>query len=213
MAAPPTRLSVSRRLPATAFDFTHRMHRFCADLIEYLPQLRHIDIDRVAIGFAQARSGAAHGLQATLTPLRFEGGRLVTRRDGRFWTTQRLYDHSGREMLYLLTFYLPRFLNLPFREKLVTVLHELWHVGPLCDGDLRRYPGRCALHGPSLERYDAAMDRIADSWLADDPPVELYGFLRFNYEELVARHGAVRAVRVPAPKLIELGDEPCPGRC
>ena len=39
-------------------------------------------------------------------------------------------------MLYLLSFYLPRFLKLPWREKLATVIHELWHVNPQFNGDL-----------------------------------------------------------------------------
>ena len=93
-------------------------------------------------------------LRLWLTPLRFEGGRLTSvRRTGR-WTIERLYDEAGREMLYLLSFYLPRFLEHPLREKLATVVHELWHIGPGFDGDLRRHPGRCYAHSHS-QRHQA----------------------------------------------------------
>ena len=61
---------------------------------------------------------------ASLTPMRFAGGQTHVVRRQRRWAIQRLYGPDGREMLYILTFYLPRYLDLPFREKLTTVLHE-----------------------------------------------------------------------------------------
>ena len=63
-------------------------------------------------------------------------------------------------MLYILNFYLPRFLDLPFREKLTTMLHELWHIGPKFDGDVRRLGGRCFAHGSSQKQYDAHVEAL-----------------------------------------------------
>lgn len=117
-------------------------------------------MSQVAIRFCQARKAVRHGLHASLTPLRFEGGELFRRRGGRTWTVERVYDVSGQEMLYLLSFYLPRFLERPFEAKLSTVVHELWHVGPKFDGDLRRHPGRCYAHSHSQKQYDALMDSL-----------------------------------------------------
>jgi hypothetical protein len=107
-------------------------------------------------------------------------------------------------MLYILTFYLPRFLDLPLREKLVTVLHELWHIGPKFDGDVRRLGRRCFAHGHSQKQYDAHVAALLDEWLSLDPPGELYGFLRMSFRELIARHGRVYGRKVPAPKLVPL---------
>jgi hypothetical protein len=104
-------------------------------------------------------------------------------------------------MLYILNFYLPRYLDLPFREKLSTVMHELWHVGPSFDGDVRRFGSRCYAHGSSQKRYDAHVERLLDRWLALNPPEPLYGFLRLNFRELGARRGRVYGSKVPAPKL------------
>ena len=111
-------------------------------------------MSRVAVSFSQARSGTRAGMYATLTPLRFPGGRIHTVRRGRKWGMQKVKDHNGQEMLYILNFYLPRFLDLPLREKLDTVVHELWHIGPKFDGDLRRFGNRCFAHGPSKKQYD-----------------------------------------------------------
>lgn len=178
------------------------MWRLCNDLVERLPELGHIDLPRVAISYCQTRKAVRHGVQATLTPLRFAGGSLVGTRHGRRYAMQRMFDPSGREFLYLLSFYLPRFFEQPPREKLVTVLHELWHIGPAFDGDLRRFEGRCYAHSGSQKNYDAAMERLADAWLARRPPPEVHEFLQFTFAELRRLHGEVYGIRYPTPKLL-----------
>jgi hypothetical protein len=184
------------------FDFTGHMRLLCEDIAQRLPALGHIDMDRVAVSFAQARKRVRHGLYATLTPMRFEGGSLTTRRRSRQYTVQRLYAADGREMLYILSFYLPRFLDETFREKLITVFHELWHVSPNFDGDIRRHAGRCHVHTQSQREYDARMGELADQWLALGPPPSLYAFLREDFDTLYRRHGGVHGVKVPHPKLV-----------
>jgi len=187
------------------FDFTLHMRRLSDDMVHRLPELRHIDLSRVAISFSQTRKAVDHGLYASLTPMRFSGGGRQTVRRGRTWTVQRLVDPLGREMLYLLTFYLPRFLDQGFRHKLTTVVHELWHVSPRFDGDLRRYGGRCYAHSASQKQYDAKVERLVDRWLSLDPPASVYDFLRYDFRQLVGCYGKVYGVKIPAPKLIPAG--------
>jgi predicted metallopeptidase len=184
------------------FNFTLHMRRLCVDLTRRLPELHHIDVERVAISFCQARKSVRHGIQASLTPLRFERGELVSQRRGRIWTIERVFDSTGREMLYLLSFYLPRFQQRSFDEKLATVVHELWHISPQFDGDLRRHPGRCYAHSHSQKQYDATMRQLARKWLSLDPPEEAYDFLRHDFAQLERRHGAVFGQKLPTPKLI-----------
>jgi hypothetical protein len=123
------------------FDFTTAMWMLCDDVTSRLDELLHIDMSRVAVSYAQTRSRSRFGLQAKLTPMRFENGAMTTHRRGRPWTCQRLML-GGKEMLYILTFYLPRFLDQSFEEKMITVLHELFHVSPEFNGDIRRFGGR-----------------------------------------------------------------------
>ena len=170
-----------------------------------LPELSHVDMDRVAIGFSQTRRNGAQGIYATLTPLRFVGGRLDTVRRGRQWGVQRLYDATGREMLYILRFYLPRFLDLPYAQKLTTVVHELWHIGPDFDGDLRRFNGRCYAHSSSRKNFDAVAEHLARRWLEANPPEELHEFLRQDYRALVQDHGRVFGFHVRTPRLRLIG--------
>jgi predicted metallopeptidase len=200
---PPQPRQSSRPQPS-GFDFTLHMHRLCDDITSRLEPLRHIEMAEVAISFSQTRKATRHGMYASLTPMRFAGGKTHTVRGGRRWGVQRLYGRDGREILYILSFYLPRFLDLAFREKVSTVIHELWHIGPRFDGDLRRLGGRCFAHGVSQKHYDARVERLVDRWLSLTPPESACAFLQFSYRELSARHGRIFGRKIPAPKLIPL---------
>ncbi len=184
------------------FNFTEQMRHLCADALVRLPELAHIDVGQVATAFAQTRKRTAYGLYASLTPMRFEGGSLVCQRGRRQYTVQRLFTSGGREILYILTFYLPRFMDLSFSEKLTTIFHELWHISPEFDGDLRRHPGRCYAHSHSQKDYDAHMERLADQYLASMPPESLYEFLHFRFAELHEHHGPIYGTKVCRPKLL-----------
>jgi hypothetical protein len=185
-----------------AFDFTQRMRDVCQDVVARTPELAHVDLSRVAFSFCQARRRTSWGIYASLTPLRFKGGALTEQRRRRTYTIQRLFDRDGREMLYILSFYLPRFMDLSLDEKLVTVLHELWHISPAFDGDIRRHEGRCYAHTHSQAQYDAAMAVLAKRWQAQNPPEPLWGFLKLGFDDLLKQSGRVIGVRVPRPKLL-----------
>lgn len=185
-------------------DFTEAARTLCDDIVRRLPELSHVDLSRVAISFCQTRKAVSYGMYASLTPLRFAGGRQQSVRRGRRWGLQRLHDGGGREMLYILSFYLPRFLDLDFRRKLSTVVHELWHIGPRFDGDLRRYTGRCWAHSHSQKEYDRQVESLTDAWWRQQPPVSVYAFLEHDFRSLCRMYGAVHGRRVPAPKLILL---------
>ena len=192
---------------ADAFDFTQAMRGLCEDVTARLEAFSHIRLDEVAVTFAQARRRVPHGLQAKLTPLRFEGGSLITRRGGRLWTIERLIDDErAQEMLYILTFYLPRFLDHSFREKMITVFHELYHISPLFDGDIRRMGGRYHVHSHSQRDYDRLMEQLVDHYLALAPPREIYDFLGQRFRGLCSRHGGVVGKKVPIPKLVPVPD-------
>jgi hypothetical protein len=100
-----------------------------------------------------------------------------------------------------VTFCLPRFLDQTFEEKLVTVFHELYHISPACDGDIRRFPGRNYAHGSSTRSYNALMGKLVDAYLELLPDRCALGFLEGNLAELRSRHRAIVARRLPAPRI------------
>ena len=189
---------MNRRLP---LDFSAAMFDVCVDVTRRVPEFRHVRMAEVAVTFAQARRKVAHGLQAKLTPMRFESGTLETSLHGKRWTVQRIVV-DGREMLYLLTFYLPRFLNHAFREKLITVFHELYHISPRFDGDIRRFDGHYHVHSHSQKQYDAHMETLVDKYLQTSPPAEQLQFLHDDFLTLQRRYGQVVGLQIPIPKLL-----------
>lgn len=186
------------------FDFTFAMRTLVIDMTARMPELDHIDMNRVAVAMVQARVDSSHGIFASLTPMRFEKGAKTTVRRGRKYAVQSLLDEHGREMLYILSFYLPRFMNMDFNEKMITIFHELWHISPQFDGDIRRHPGRCYAHSSSQKEYDRHMAVLASRYLMKKPPAQLYRFLEPNFAQLYQQSGGIYGVRIPRPKLIPL---------
>ena len=188
----------------TAFDFCGRMGALCADVAARCEELRHIHMPRVLVTFTPSRNRSRYGLQARVTPLRFRDGSLTRRHGPTDYQVQRFFV-DGSEMLYVLTFCLPRFLDQSFHEKLVTVFHELYHVSPRFDGDLRRHPGRYTVHSHSKDLYDSRMAELVKDYLADHPDPDVFRFLRLGSRELWDNHGGITGVVVPRPKLLPIG--------
>jgi hypothetical protein len=185
------------------FDFCGQVRRLLDDIVLRTPEFAHVQVPRILLGVIQARSRNPHGLQARVTPLRFQRGALTKLRRGVVYQVQR-YFVAEHEFLYLLTFCLPRFLDRDFDDKLVTLVHELWHIGPEFDGDLRRHDGRYQLHTHSRRGYDRKMTGLARAYLASNPDPALHGFLRLNFAQLHERHRSILGVVVPRPRIVPL---------
>jgi len=187
------------------FDFCGHMERLCADIGNRCLELRHVDVARILFAVTRARNRRSHGLQARVTPLRFREGRLRHRRRGVTYQVQR-YQVESREILYLVTFCLPRFLDLDINEKFITLFHELYHISPAFNGDLRRHNGRYSIHSHSQRAYDRQMAELARKYLAGGADPELHSFLGLNFRQLQQRHGGVAGIVVPRPKIIPVED-------
>jgi hypothetical protein len=185
------------------FDLSGALHALCADIAVRSPAFAHLDTTRMAFSVIRSRSAVKHGLQARITPLRFPGGELVGRHRRRPYQVQR-FTIDGREVLYLVSVVLPRFLNREFNDKLVTVFHELYHVSPAFDGVLRRHEGRYSAHSASQKKYDAHMADLAADYLRREPDPGIYTFLKLSFGQLCRRHGAIVGLHLPRPKLLPL---------
>lgn len=189
----------------SSFNFCMAMRQFCVDVCLRHSEFQHIDMSRVVVTYAQARSSVEWGMQAKLTPMRFERGQMTEQRDGQTFTVQRVF-HNQKEMLYILTFYLPRFLNQSYMEKLVTVFHELYHISPQFNGDIRRFSGPCYMHTGSQAEYDRLMARFVRQYLRGGAPESLRRFMKFDFQSLQKSFGQVVGLRIPIPRIIRVDD-------
>jgi hypothetical protein len=184
-------------------NLTQELELLIRDIVLRVPEFAHVESERLLVCVSSGRITAGGSL-AKIHPLRFAGGeKSTTRRRGRrsILCTMPTITHLGEEMLYVIYFLIPRFLDLPFREKMITIFHELYHISPDFDGDIRRFPGRNYAHGSSTKNYNALMGRMVDAYLELLPDRSSLEFLEGNLTALRSRHGAIVARRLPAPRI------------
>jgi predicted metallopeptidase len=188
----------------TTLNLTAVLEEVIRDLVSRVEELAHIDPRRLLVAVARSRDGSRHRIFARIHPLRFPGGdksRLHSRGRQRYLVTMPDVRHRGEEVLYLIYFHVPRFFELSFRERLVTIIHELYHISPDFDGTIRRFPGRNHAHGPSRARYDRMMAALADHYLAANPPLPGLAILGLDHEPLRLRFPTIIGRTQPPPRL------------
>ncbi len=186
------------------FDYSFHMMKLVEDICHTCKALNHIDTKKVLVAVSRSRSRSKDGLQAKLVPMRFQGG-LQTNRFGRDGYEMPRICHEGNEILYLIYFCLPRFQNLRFEVKMSIIFHELYHISPLFNGDIRRFPGRFYQHSHSEKEYDRIVGKLSNDYLGNSSNKHLMEFLKFRYEVLREKYGEIGGMRlnVPEPKLLQ----------
>lgn len=187
----------------TTLNLTGELERLIRDITARIPQLQHVMPDKLLVCVSTGRTTRGGSL-AKIHPLRFAGGeRSVKARRGRrsVLCTMPTIKHQGEEMLYVIYFLVPRFLELPQREKLITIFHELYHISPACDGDIRRFPGRNYAHGSSTKSYNLLMGKLVDAYLELIPEPSALDFLEGDLASLRTRHKAIVGRRLQAPRI------------
>ena len=191
------------KAPLAAVDFSTALDTLSRDLCRRIPELAHIDPDRLLFSIARSRAEGIHGTYARIAPLRFPGGvREHTRRRGPWRETFRMpvLQHRQREIYYLITVLIPRFLRLSFEQKLSTIVHELYHISEACDGDIRRFPGRNFAHGSSRGTYNRIIQQLVDHYLAGDPPESILDFLHLDESSWSQRQIRICGITTAVPR-------------
>jgi hypothetical protein len=183
------------------FNYTTALGEVVHDVVATLDEeFAHIDLNRVLLSITQARQKSKHGVYASCMPLRFENGEREQRR-GRYGWEWRPLKRGDHEILYILYFMLPRFhQEIDYPEKLATIIHELYHISPHFNGDVRRFAGKNYAHGHSREVYHEAMRVLAKEYLAKSSRAESWEFLHTPFEELLERPGGVVGYSIPRPQ-------------
>lgn len=187
----------------TTCDLSAALTLLGEDLCRRSPELSHIDPQAVLFAVSRSRAGGTHGTYARIAPLRFAAGETeLSRRRGRYVETFRMPSliHREREILYLIYMMVPRFLRLSFRQKLTTLIHELYHISENCDGDIRRFPGRTFAHGPSRQAYNRRVEEILEGYLAAAPEPGLLAFLHHSEDQWKQGRLRLTGLTVPLPR-------------
>lgn len=174
------------------------------DVVRTHPAFSHIMTDNILVAISPS-NGSRNGVVAKLRPMRFEGGSKTRTIRGIEYSAPEV-SINGSNILYIVYFHLPRFLNHGnYKNKLSTVLHELYHISPLFNGDIRRFQGKNYAHGNSRTDYEKLINIYTDEYISSTLHPELCLFLKYKYSELKRKYGAIYGdmIRIPRSKLVK----------
>jgi hypothetical protein len=139
---------VARRRP----NLNAAIRALLEDVALRMPEFSHVQPSRILVVSGEARRAS----RGTVRPLAFLGGK---RRDGH-GRRKALVKVNGERMLYCITLRPLFFRDSSTRERVETLIHELFHISPKFDGTLdaaRRHDRMGARFGrklrPLVRRY------------------------------------------------------------
>ncbi len=140
-------------------NITLAVKRLVRDLAARLPELGHVRAARVLVVAGEARRAS----RATIRPAHFNETRGRTGAGAR---KKPLIRVKGRKMLYVITLRPLWFLDSTPRERIATIIHELYHASTRFDGTLHR--GRLHTRLP-LAVFERRVEALVDRYLAEVP--------------------------------------------
>ncbi len=185
--------------PVDRIDLSLELTGIIKEIVTRCTTLAHIDVNRVLVCVGSNRSGRNGGLYGKLIPLRFKDGSSVLQYRGRLYAIPEI-SNNGHPCLYIIYFYMPRFFDLPWEEKLRVIFHELYHINPCFDGDIRRMGAVKKAHGHSKKHFDSLYDpemRLFIPYIRETAHID---FLSMNSRDLYARYSRVTAIKMKHPK-------------
>ena len=200
-------------------NYTERLTLLMQDVVTRVEALSFIDMADVLVFARQGRTHA-EGAFATCHCLtlpasdpgyyfwRDRGTGKITRRSEWFVTKSPTVSIGARPVKYMISFALPRFCDQTlgrsrkerfypgggqaWTAKLDTVVHELFHVDPSCNGIRRldRGDGTYSTHCHSPRFFEQVAEMVTE-YLDTRPDPSAYDFLRDDFETLESRFNGV----------------------
>lgn len=181
-----------------SINITDNLEHVADDICRRLPELSHVNPRRILFCLTRARQSSPGGTYAKIIPMRFPDASPLKTSGGKLFSLPQIPTAEG-DVLYLIYVYVPRFFTLPFERRLLTLIHELYHIAPAFDGTIRRIGSRA--HGASREQFNANLQPMVERYLAGNPPEELFVLLRGDLNAL-AREATLVGRSLPLPKAV-----------
>jgi len=176
-------------------NITENLECLAADLCHRVPEFAHINPRRILFCLSRARQQSVGGTFAKIVPMRFPDASPLKTIGGKQYALPQIPTAEG-DILYLIYVYIPRFFTQPFERRLLTLIHELYHISPDFDGTIRRIGSRA--HGASREVFNANLQPMVERYLVDNPPEQLFTLLRADLNALSRQATLVgRALALP----------------
>ena len=156
-------------------DLNRSITLLIRDIARRMPEFSHIRASRILVVAGEARRAS----RGTVKPLTFTGGKTLDRETGRRKPLVRI---KGRKMLYSITLRPLFFRDSTPRERIETLIHELFHISRAFDGTLDRQ----RRHAKMGKRFGQKLRPLVRRYLGECPPELLRAF---------SHHGEVRVLQ------------------
>ncbi len=107
---------------------------------------------------------------------------------------------DGNLLSYIIYFYSPRFLDLPPVEKLRVIFHELYHISPDFNGDIRRFGKGGSAHGSSKKRFDSRFEGELQEFMKYLIETEHWEFINLDARGLFEKYKKILSCRMKTPR-------------
>lgn len=172
------------------------------EMVQRTEEFKLFDVNRILLCCSTNRKKTGGGIYGKLLPLRFENGSKIIKHNSRFYIIPRLVV-NGTEILYLMYFYLPKFFDLSAREKINVMFHELYHISPLFNGDIRRMGEVKKAHGHSRKAFEERYIGYARDFYEYIRHTPYHAFLQMSTEDLHKNFKKIQFRRMKSIKPVE----------
>jgi hypothetical protein len=188
---------------ADTINLTSYLHTIITDIVSRFPSFSHIACEKILVCIAANRAGSRGATFGKLVPMKFKGGEDVLLHRGKYYAMPKIEMNSVK-ILYLVYFYIPRFTDLDPVEKLRVIFHELYHIHPDCNGDIRRFGKSGSAHGNSKKRFDTRFEREVIEYANAIRETKFWEFLSLNTKGIFATYRTVLSCRMKMPRPIPI---------
>lgn len=173
------------------------------DMVQTTEEFKKFDLNRILVCCASNRKDCRGATYGKLLPLRFKDGAEIVKHNGRFYTIPKVKINDS-EILYIIYFYIPKFFSLSAKDKINVMFHELYHISPEFNGDIRRMGNFKAAHGHSRKSFEEKYIEYADIFFEKIKDTPYCSFLKMDTHELHKEFKTVKYRRMKSVKPVVL---------
>ena len=173
------------------------------DMIRTTEEFRNFNINRILVCCASNRKDGRGAIYGKLLPMRFKDGSAVVKHRDKYYMIPKLKVNNV-EIFYIIYFYFPKFFNLSAKDKVKVMFHELYHINPDFNGDIRRMGKVKSAHGHSRKSFEEKYIDYAESFLKNIKDKHYCNFLEMHSEDLKKYFSKIKYRRIKQIKPVLL---------
>jgi len=173
------------------------------DMIKSTDEFKSFDINKILVCCASNRKDSKGAIYGKLQPLRFKDGSEIIKHNNKYYTIPKIVLNDI-EILYVLYLYIPKFFDMTAKDKINVMFHELYHISPEFNGDIRRMSNIKSAHGHSKKSFEEKYIQYASIYFNKINDTPFYTFLQMNFKEIEKQFKVIKYRRMKSikPKLL-----------